>query len=1192
MANTEKTDSLEALRRIEEAKATGAEELDLRDLNIPDGPPEALVRLHCLKSFAPSRTIQDLESLAKLSGLQSLSLSYCKQVTDLGPLEQLSGLQSLDLSGCKQVTDLGSLAKLSGLQSLSLSDCEQVTDLGPLEMLSGLQSLSLSYCKQVTDLGPLEQLELGFSRSTSLVANKVTDLGSLAKLSGLQSLSLSDCEQVTDLGPLEMLSGLQSLNLWGCKQVTDLGPLAKLSGLKSLSLSYCEQVTDLGPLEQLSGLQSLDLSGCKQVTDLGPLAKLSGLQSLSLWGCKQVTDLGSLAKLSGLQSLDLRGCNQVTDLGPLAKLSGLQSLDLWGCKQVTDLGPLAKLSGLKSLNLSYCEQVTDLGPLEQLSGLQSLDLSGCKQVTDLGPLEMLSGLQSLDLRSCNQVTDLGPLAKLSGLQSLDLSSCKQVTDLGPLEMLASLKVLTIWGHSNLICFAPVVPMLPQLTELRLFGSVFRDLPVEVCGEEHHQNVLGQVRAHYEDLKSGSTTDYETRVIVLGNGRAGKTQLCRRLRGDNFDEGEPSTHGIQVYETRISLDENGDPIPLHLWDFGGQEIYHGSHALFAQGRAVFLLVWTPTLEGPKQYSDHGISMRHRPLSYWVDYLKAFAGTENPLILVQSQCDTASQRAVKPPVADLDGFFSRQIVETSAKTGLGFPKLLGALTEAVRDGLEKRPAVPMGSGRFRVRKRLRKLLQDNPERYRFLERAEFDRICEEEGGISDPAALLQFLHQGGAIFYRRDVFGERIILDQNWMLRAVYTVFDRELVLPLLRGYGHFNRVELERLVWGEYSREEQTVFLEFMVSCGICFSIGDRSGGEAEYLAPELLPPWNEAQRMLLAGRVPGDTPVAQVEVRYLFLHEGILRNFLSRIGRQAGESAIYWKYGCWFYEATTDSRALIESRWDNDEDESGPGVISMRAWGKMADELLNPLLKELEEIPMAQKPEIARSQAAPQRAKGDDKKAGLDDLEIREQPRPGHGRPKAFLSYAWGDDSNEGRQRATIADGICAHIEQAGWEVVRDIKDMHDGDLISKFMKTLSQGDLIVVVVSEKYLQSIPCMTELFGIFQQARQDGEEFQRRIIPQVLSGAIDKWKDRATLAQHWKAESKAMDRVRFDLGDIDSMLHRQMLKWHTSVGDITAFISDLVGPRGYEAIVKDDYRALREMLARKGVELGISSTGLQS
>jgi internalin A len=46
---------------------------------------------------------------------------------------------------------------------------------------------------------------------------------------------------------------------------------------------------------------------------------------------------------------------------------------------------------------------------------------------------------------------------------------------------------------------------------------------------------------------------------------------------------------------VELDGFREPVRLNLWDFGGQEIYHGTHTLFLQGQAVFLVLWTPELE---------------------------------------------------------------------------------------------------------------------------------------------------------------------------------------------------------------------------------------------------------------------------------------------------------------------------------------------------------------------------------------------------------------------------------------------------------------------------------------------------------------------------------------------------------------------------------------------------------------------
>jgi internalin A len=148
-----------------------------------------------------------------------------------------------------------------------------------------------------------------------------------------------------------------------------------------------------------------------------------------------------------------------------------------------------------------------------------------------------------------------------------------------------------------------------------------------------------------------------------------------------------------------------------------------------------------------------------------------------------------------------------------------------------------------------------------------------------------------------------------------LEAIYALFDRKKILPLLRGYGRFSRADLERLIWSDYTTEEQKVFLGMMESCGICFEVRKLPNGESEYIAPELLSKWSDAQELLL-GRLRDDPPDAEASARYAFFHEGILRGYLSKLGEHAKDAAIYWKYGCWFYEQTTRSQVLIESQHD------------------------------------------------------------------------------------------------------------------------------------------------------------------------------------------------------------------------------------------------------------------------------------
>ena len=123
---------------------------------------------------------------------------------------------------------------------------------------------------------------------------------------------------------------------------------------------------------------------------------------------------------------------------------------------------------------------------------------------------------------------------------------------------------------------------------------------------------------------------------------------------------------------------------------------------------------------------------------------------------------------------------------------------------------------------------------------------------KGRVSDPALLLDYLHDTGTVFYRKGLFGDQIILDQAWALDAVYAVFDRasQTFKKIERNHGRFRRSELAEWVWQAARRAEQELFLSFMQQCGICFIIQkeDREKRvEAEYIAPDLLPSGSDAE---------------------------------------------------------------------------------------------------------------------------------------------------------------------------------------------------------------------------------------------------------------------------------------------------------------------------------------------------------
>ncbi|RYD41313.1 MAG: hypothetical protein EOP85_12890, partial [Verrucomicrobiaceae bacterium] len=544
-----------------------------------------------------------------------------------------------------------------------------------------------------------------------------------------------------------------------------LEPLAGLALLESLECSQ-NQLTELKPLAKLVSLRILDCSS-NRLTTLEPLAELASLSAL-ICSFNPLTTLESLPKLDSLRSLTC-ACNELTTLKPLARQTSLESLDCSG-NQLTTLEPLAELNSLRLLDCSY-NWITTLEPLARLALLQTL-ICSYNQITTLEPLKKLPSLYFLE-SAYNQLTTLEPLAGLLCLHSLNCSG-------NPVQMLP-----------------PVIIWRETLHFLTAFDTAISNIPLEVLSQDAHTNCLGSLRAHLRDLENGADPLPDVKVMILGNGRIGKTQLCNRLRELPFEPDADSTHGITVASHTF-----GPDTILRLWDFGGQDIYHGTHALFMQSRAVFVLVWTPDSENSETHEHGGMTFRNRPLAWWLAWVRHLAGPESPVLVVQNQCDHPHDRRHLPPVPieKLNAFSFCQALPYSALNQRGEPALRDTLNQAVTWLRERQEQVWIGTGRLAVKARLDALVAEDAaitdvsqRRHRTLPMDRYEAICAEFGGVSSPALLLDYLHRSGVVFYKPGLFGNRIILDQGWALEAVYAVFNRKACYqPLKTLRGRFTR----------------------------------------------------------------------------------------------------------------------------------------------------------------------------------------------------------------------------------------------------------------------------------------------------------------------------------------------------------------------------------------------------------------
>jgi internalin A len=1014
------------------------------------------------------------------------------------------------------------------------------------------------------ELSALTQLKVLYLRD-----NRIGDDGAkVFSALGLTALDLSN-NRISDNGAkaLAALTGLTSLSLSG-NQISDDGAnaLAAMTGLTSFSLSGNQIGVDgAKALAALTGLTSLRLSS-NQIGDDGAraLTTLTGLTSLHL-SSNQIGDDGAraLTTLTGLTSLHLSS-NQIGDDGAqaLAALTSLISLYLLGNHVGNDgVRALAVLTGLTSLELSD-NQIGDGGvqALTALTNLTYLYLSDNRIGADgVRALPALTSLTSLGLASAS-ATDLSPLMRLSRLKYLDCSGCRLTAPVTP-----------IW-------------ILPSLKSLILYETVLPGVPAEVLSPDPYTSCLESLRAHFGDLEAGARDVTEIKFMILGNGRVGKTQICRRLRGQPYDCAQPSTHGIEVSSAPLALSPT-ETIILKIWDFGGQDIYHGTHALFLRTRALFPVVWTPESDAVKEHEHGGFTFRNQPLGYWLAYVQTFGGPNSPVLVIQSQCDEPEQERLSPPVSHeaLDIFSFRKLLHYSALNDRGRAALDEALADAVRWLRRQFGVDKIGKGRVEVKARLEGMYAAGN---RLISQDEFLALCDDVSRtvahISSPQFLLEYLHDTGTVFYRKGLFEDAIILDQAWALEAVYAVFDRnsKAFKNIERYSGRFRRSDLAQWVWQQHGKEEQELFLSFMQQCGICFIIREGYGDiEAEYIASDLLPR-RDAPEIVVALRQKWDDRCdAEATLAYDLLPPGLMRSLISKIGRQAGLAAEYWRDGFYFYDERTGSRALVEQRWKK---EGWGGEIRVQTQRGQKTLLLERILelidKEHDAIGARPNSRARRVVVRPEdmvMVRAAEIKEPEFEGRTTDTIKPAHEpstKPEYFVSYAWGDDTPEGLEREAEVNRFCDAAAAKGIEIIRDRTAMHPGDRISKFIKRIGRGDLIFIFMSDKYLKSTYCMTELFEIWRNCGEEDVALIQRTRIRVLPCArIETFEERTQYVLYWNKKLEEMDaRVKnhgLRIIAIEDLLdYRRMETFVGKTPDMLRLVKDILKPRKFEDFIE--------------------------
>jgi internalin A len=782
----------------------------------------------------------------------------------------------------------------AAVQKIQQAAAEQWEELD----LSGMGLTELP--PEIGQLGQLKRLILGRwdKGKWERFGNQLTTLPpELWKLQQLEKLSLSHNQINLIPAAISQLTNLQCLDLRDNQLSVIPGEISQLTNLQRLDLRFNQLSSIPELLERLTNLQYLYLSYNQISIIPDVIAKLTSLQALKLTDNQIIVIPDAIAKLVNLQYLSLSN-NQISLIpDAIAQLVNLQTLYL-GRNQISAIPEsIAQLVNLQTLHLSRNQISAIPESIAQLVNLQVLALWGNQISVIPESIAQLVNLLTLGLDD-NQISVIpAAIGQLHNLQGLGLS-WNQISIIPD----AILRLSKLEGFD--LCFNPIgIP-----SEL-LSSSEDRKLPEAKL-----------ILDYYFTTRDPNQTQtlYESKLLLVGEGGAGKTSLANKILDPDYElkptTEDISTEGIDILDWEF-IGTNGQPYRIHIWDFGGQEIYHQTHQFFLTERACYLLV----ADDRRENTDH---------YFWLQSIQLL-GKNSPVHLIQNE---KGDRTCNLNPNQLRGEFPN--LRDTHRTNLNNNRGLSELQTALQQELER--LIPQGIPFPNKWLAVRYSLENDGRDY--IDYAQYEDICRRHiiTNRDEMLSLSRFLHDLGIVlhFQTDQILKHRLILKPNWGTTVVYKILDNDTVKTNL---GQFSDTDLDNIWADPQYADMRHELLQLMKEFKVCYEIPRRPG---QYIAPHLLS--SDTPKYLPLT----DNPLILRYKYKTFMPKGILTRFIVEMHRDIENasdpaSAAVWKTGVVLSKGPT--RAEIIEHYNQRE-------IHIRVVGSRPRDFLTIINQKFEEI--------------------------------------------------------------------------------------------------------------------------------------------------------------------------------------------------------------------------------------------------
>ncbi|WP_218599006.1 COR domain-containing protein [Polaribacter sp. NJDZ03] len=507
------------------------------------------------------------------------------------------------------------------------------------------------------------------------------------------------------------------------------------------------------------------------IMDLSPISNLKNLTSLSLSN-NNIEDISSIHPNPNLRHLFLGG-NKIDDISLLLKFPLLEVLAIWN-NPISDEYPLSLLTNLEEL---YCQKI----------GLKNLNF-----VSSLNKLEKLNASE-------NEIIDIEILTKNTKIKELILSNNK--IKIIPTKLAEKFE----WLDSNI----------DEVEEFFIDEGInIRNNPLEYPPNSVIELGAETIKNYYEATDEfGHAPLSEGRIIVVGDGSAGKSSLIERVLYNTFEQGKSQTNGVFIENWKLIHTDNRE-LTFHLWDFGGQEIQHAIHKFFFTEGCLYILV----LDNRKEEEPE----------YWLQQIESLGGKADVLVVFNKQDDNtteiADRKFLKEKYPNIVGFYN-----TSCKTGCGINEFKRDLENQVVKLQTVDEQFP--NNWFKIKKEIKECTSGDQH---YLDYKTYSEICNRNnaGNEKTQKLLLKYFTTIGAVTWFGDTYLNFLhVLSPKWITQGVYKIITSKKTASL---FGVININHFEELLLPisdedyTYDETHYGYILSMMKKFDLCYTPDDET----------------------------------------------------------------------------------------------------------------------------------------------------------------------------------------------------------------------------------------------------------------------------------------------------------------------------------------------------------------------------